>query len=236
MIMDIIEAATLQVTEAWRTVTNPLINDRVTFLRTARETGGEYVLVRVTLAPGGGNGLHLHRTFAEEFLAIEGVLTVECGGQRRQLAPGERASAPIGAHHRFANDTDAPITFGVLISPAQRFEETVRVAYGLARDGKTTASGLPKHPLQLALLFELGDTYPVEIPLWLQRAIFGPLARLAHWRKVERTFDAYRAPCAEVLPSFIRLERDLDFGDAPYQGDAGPLPITRTPVAEWGAV
>jgi len=31
----------------------------------------------------------------------------------------------------------------------------------------------------------------------------------------------------DVLPAFIRLERDLDFGDAPYHGDAGPLPIRR---------
>lgn len=31
----------------------------------------------------------------------------------------------------------------------------------------------------------------------------------------------------DVLPAFIHLERDLDFGSAPYHGDAGPLPIRR---------
>jgi choline dehydrogenase len=31
----------------------------------------------------------------------------------------------------------------------------------------------------------------------------------------------------EVLPFFARLERDLDFGDRPWHGDAGPLPIRR---------
>lgn len=30
-----------------------------------------------------------------------------------------------------------------------------------------------------------------------------------------------------VLPAFIRLESDLDFPDAPYHGNAGPLPIRR---------
>ena len=30
-----------------------------------------------------------------------------------------------------------------------------------------------------------------------------------------------------VLPAFCRLERDLDFGDAPYHGDAGPISIRR---------
>src|SRR4030095_9254159 len=32
-----------------------------------------------------------------------------------------------------------------------------------------------------------------------------------------------------VLPAFRRLERDLDFGDAPYHGDAGPITIRRYP-------
>ncbi len=32
---------------------------------------------------------------------------------------------------------------------------------------------------------------------------------------------------AEVLPAFCRLERDLDFGDAAFHGDAGPISIRR---------
>lgn len=31
----------------------------------------------------------------------------------------------------------------------------------------------------------------------------------------------------QVLPAFIRLETDLDFGNAPHHGNAGPLPIRR---------
>ena len=33
----------------------------------------------------------------------------------------------------------------------------------------------------------------------------------------------------EVLPWFNRVETDQDFGDAPWHGNAGPLPITRYP-------
>jgi 5-(hydroxymethyl)furfural/furfural oxidase len=40
----------------------------------------------------------------------------------------------------------------------------------------------------------------------------------------------------DVLPSFIRLEDDLDFENKPYHGSGGPLPVFRTPVEEWGAV
>ncbi len=37
---------------------------------------------------------------------------------------------------------------------------------------------------------------------------------------------------AQVLPAFKRLERDLDFGTAPYHGDAGPISIRRHCEAE----
>ncbi|HSG90245.1 MAG TPA: GMC family oxidoreductase N-terminal domain-containing protein [Pseudomonadales bacterium] len=35
-----------------------------------------------------------------------------------------------------------------------------------------------------------------------------------------------------VLPAYCRLERDLDFGAAPFHGDAGPISIRRYPPAE----
>ncbi|MFK7914773.1 MAG: GMC family oxidoreductase [Pseudomonadales bacterium] len=37
---------------------------------------------------------------------------------------------------------------------------------------------------------------------------------------------------SQVLPAFKRLERDLDFGAAPYHGDAGPITIRRYPQQE----
>ncbi|GIS70228.1 MAG: hypothetical protein CM1200mP9_10490 [Gammaproteobacteria bacterium] len=36
----------------------------------------------------------------------------------------------------------------------------------------------------------------------------------------------------KVLPAFKRLERDLDFPDADYHGDAGPISIRRYPERE----
>ena len=51
---------------------------------------------------------------------------------------------------------------------------------GLARDGKTTKAGIPKNPLQAAVIvreFE-DEIYFVRPPLALQKLIFGPLAGL----------------------------------------------------------
>jgi choline dehydrogenase len=39
-----------------------------------------------------------------------------------------------------------------------------------------------------------------------------------------------------MLPWFRALETDLDFGDAPWHGDAGPIRIVRWPEAEWDPV
>jgi 5-(hydroxymethyl)furfural/furfural oxidase len=41
---------------------------------------------------------------------------------------------------------------------------------------------------------------------------------------------------SDVLPSFIRLEDNVNFGDAPYHGRGGPIPVYRAPVGQWGAV
>lgn len=41
---------------------------------------------------------------------------------------------------------------------------------------------------------------------------------------------------SEVLPAFIRLEDDHDFGECTYHGKGGPIPIERAPPNRWGAV
>jgi choline dehydrogenase len=40
----------------------------------------------------------------------------------------------------------------------------------------------------------------------------------------------------EVLPYFRNLESDVDFGDAPYHGKDGPIPVYRAPIEQWGPV
>jgi choline dehydrogenase len=39
----------------------------------------------------------------------------------------------------------------------------------------------------------------------------------------------------ECLTAFRTMERDLDFGDAPWHGNQGPMPIRRHPPEEWTA-
>ena len=39
-----------------------------------------------------------------------------------------------------------------------------------------------------------------------------------------------------MLPYFNRLETDADFGDEPYHGSTGPIPVYRAPIEAWGSV
>lgn len=52
-----------------------------------------------------------------------------------------------------------------------------------------------------------------------------------HYDEWGRDIDGY--DWDSWLPWFRMLERDLDFGDAPYHGDAGPIRISRYPRRGW---
>ena len=61
-------------------------------------------------------------------------------------------------------------------------------------------------------------------------------------RGVPDDFERWQAAgCAgwgwkDCLPFFRRLESDLDFGEEPYHGADGPIPIYRAPPENWGRV
>jgi len=151
-----------------RRIVNPIQQDSVTFLKTAAETQGEYTLVEVELAAGGGVGIHYHKTYSEKFDCLEGTLGVQAGKVIHQLRPGESVTAEPRVSHRFFNSSSSMTRFRVELRPGSRgFEQALQVGYGLARDGQTTKKGMPKSALALAWLFEESES---NLPGW--RSIF----------------------------------------------------------------
>lgn len=143
---------------------NPLIGDKAIFLKTAEETKGEYSLIEIELAPGGGNALHAHRAFTETFIPMEGELHIQLGKQKKKLLPGEQATIPMKAMHAFHNYSDKPIRFLVELRPGHTgFENGIKIAYGLAQDGLTNKKSFPKRFSYLAVLVTMADTYPAGI-------------------------------------------------------------------------
>ncbi|MCF3108225.1 cupin domain-containing protein [Niabella sp. CC-SYL272] len=174
-----------------RTITHPQVGDTVTFLKTAAETNGTYTLVEVVLLPGGGNDLHYHVDYIEIFEVLEGVLGVQCGKAEQYLNPGDTVTIPKKMVHRFFNKSSRhPVKFRVTIQPARHFEVMLRIAYGLAVDGKTNKKGLP-HIWHLAILFQKGESYLPGLPLRIQKSVFGILARIARIKGVHRELYKY---------------------------------------------
>jgi quercetin dioxygenase-like cupin family protein len=174
-----------------RMIENPVIKDRITFIKTAEDTNGDYLLAKLEVAPGGGNVMHYHTTFTEEFKVIDGQLNVSLNGEEKILKVGDSALVPKMAHHRFYNTTDKYATAMLELRPARNFEKSIRIAYGLARDGKTNEKSLPKSIWHLALLFQLGEGYIPGLPLTIQRGIFGTLAGIAKLLGKDKELEKY---------------------------------------------
>ena len=173
-----------------RRYVNPVIKDEAVF--ETREDGRTVVTVR--LAPGGGNPFHRHRTYAEHFRVVEGELTVTVEGEDHRLGPGQTAVAPATSLHRFANPSGAPVTFEVEMDPLHPgFERAIRVAYGLAADGRTNSKAIPRNPLHTALILEWSDMELHGIPG--TRALMAVLAKVGRAAGVERRLHrAYPEP------------------------------------------
>jgi mannose-6-phosphate isomerase-like protein (cupin superfamily) len=179
-----------------RTIENSVTGERVTFLATAEETNGEYVRIRNETSAGApGVVMHYHLSYTEAFEVLQGTLDV-CVGTNNHivLAEDESAFVPLNTAHRFWNSSTEPVIFEVEIRPARNFEKSLRAAFGLAEDGKTNDKGVPKNILELALIYELSESYIVGIPLFLQKGIFGALARIARWMGYDPEFSKYTKP------------------------------------------
>jgi quercetin dioxygenase-like cupin family protein len=159
---------------ASRTIINPILKDEVIFLETSRESNGYHTLVEVTLSAGGGNPLHFHEEFSEEFTCLEGELSIQVDDQIIRLKPGESATAPAYSKHRFFNQTNQACRFQCRIAPGcPGFEQTLQITYGLARDGQSNSQGMPKS------LYALG--YTVMISGTCLTGWMSALQPLLHW-------------------------------------------------------
>lgn len=148
-----------------RKIYNPIQKDTVTFLKTSADTHGEYTLVEVELADGGGVGLHYHKTYSEKFECIDGEVQVMLNKTLHTLQAGQSATAEPEVNHLFRNRSGKTCSFRVELRPASRgFEQSLQIAYGLANDGLCKPNGFPKDKLALAWLFDISES---NLPGWM---------------------------------------------------------------------
>jgi quercetin dioxygenase-like cupin family protein len=148
-----------------RKIYNPIQKDTVVFLKTSADTDGEYTLVEVELANGGGVGLHYHKTYSEAFECMEGEVQIKLDKAINVLQAGQCATAEPYVNHLFRNRSGKSCKFRVELRPASRgFEQSLQIGYGLANDGLCKNNGFPKDKLALAWLFDISES---NLPGWM---------------------------------------------------------------------
>jgi len=166
-----------------KTYHNPVNGEYTTILESAEDTAGAYTHFEVSLSPGGGNPVHYHTRFTEEFTAVKGILGLRYGKAIRYLKPGESALVPIRMPHRFFNDTKEDIVFSVVLRKGQPdFEKFLKVMFGLVNDGRTvTKNQVPKNLYVTAVMYQWGDTHLTNPVVRL----LSPLLRLLYKRAIK---------------------------------------------------
>jgi quercetin dioxygenase-like cupin family protein len=169
---------------------HPVLRQRLSFRRTSDDDGGEVLHVETWVDPGGGVTPHFHPAVEERFKILEGRPSFLAGRKWRTASPGEVVVVPAGLRHAYRNDSDEPVHFVCEARPPSSLQEFLEDVTAFARAGKITPRGLPRSfdaLLQAAVLAERHRDmavllFPPMPPLFLQRLIFPPLARLGERR------------------------------------------------------
>ena len=178
---------------------NPVSGERIEFIRTAADTGGELLEFELELSPDGHvPGAHVHPEQEERFHVLEGTMKFRLGMRTIVAGPGDTVVVPAGRAHRFVNGGGGPARARVEVVPALDMEHLLETTVELALEGNVTRTGMPK-PMHLALFVqrfrrEVRAPFP---PAWIVRALMAPLAALAR----RRGHDTRYAPVPAATPA-----------------------------------
>ena len=154
-----------------QTIENPVTGERITFHKTSRDTGGEYVLIEAAVAPGGGVASHVHPYQTEEFEILAGSVEFRKDGDKVVVHEGDSVTVEPGTIHRFKNVGDDDARFTTRVSPALEFESFLETMFALAADGKTNKKGMP-NPIRMAVIAKeyFDDVRAPRVPGAVQKA------------------------------------------------------------------
>jgi quercetin dioxygenase-like cupin family protein len=111
------------------------------------------------LLPGAKTPWHYHTLFSEKFEVLEGELEVGKGGKRYQLKAGDAINILPYEKHLFNNGSKIVCRIRTTIDPGNLpFEKASLILLGLANDGLTNSSGIPRKFSDLALFIYLNNS------------------------------------------------------------------------------
>jgi mannose-6-phosphate isomerase-like protein (cupin superfamily) len=170
----------------FRAIANRSTGEQIEFLDDERD------LVRFSWRsePGGEITGHAHPAQEERFSIHAGEAHFLVDGVERVVGAGETIVVPVGARHSESNRGSVAVEGVVELRPALASRQMHEAFAGLASEGKTTARGAPRNPLQLgATVWHFRhESRVTSPPVWIQNIVLPPLALLARLFRV----PAYR--------------------------------------------
>jgi mannose-6-phosphate isomerase-like protein (cupin superfamily) len=171
------------------------------FRQTILGYDGDLAWTELVLLPGAaGPPEHVHTSFPEHFIVVEGVLSVMLNGEKRVVRAGESLLVAPGARHRPFNETrERVVVRGPLTREyalPKRFVIFLTQAYRFFDESEAN-SRPPAALLQMSLFSPAYDVWLAGPPIAIQRAAYAlirPVARLLGYRT---HYEQYRHASAD---------------------------------------
>jgi quercetin dioxygenase-like cupin family protein len=169
-----------------QTLENPVTGERFTFTDTAATTDGELLAFDFALRPGGAVPIpHVHPIQTERFEVLEGQMRFRVGLRTRLAGPGDVVEVAPGVAHSFANAGGEEARLRVEVRPALAMEDMFAEVIAMAQAGRMNDRGMPRNPLDLALLARTYDqeAHAPLLSVGVQRLLLAPLVWAARRRR-----------------------------------------------------
>ena len=163
-------------------IENPFTGERVTFLKTARETNGELLRFEYTVPPGWFVPEHVHPRQEERHKVLSGTLRGCVGGEEQNYKEGQRVVGSAGVPHAWRNLSDhEELRIVSELQPVLHMETILETGFGILRDWKSNKRATLKHLLRAAVLISevKDDFYFTGVPMPVWKTLLVPFGGLA---------------------------------------------------------
>jgi quercetin dioxygenase-like cupin family protein len=169
---------------AGQEIENPRTGQRMVFLTTGAQTGGELLRIECFNPPTGTDEPeHIHPRQESRVEMLSGSLRFCVDGETHEVTAGETHTIAAGTPHYFGNHCSEEAHWIGEFRPALRSDAMFESLFALGTRGELDEHGMPSL-LQLALSVPAyADEIRVSRPPWLvQRVLFALLAPIARRR------------------------------------------------------
>ena len=174
-------------------INNKKTGQQVKFIQTADDTGGELLEMESFFQPHSKEPVpHYHPFQEEDFVVLEGEITVRINGKLHTLKQGDTLHVNKNQVHSMWNQSGNTARVNWKVMPASDTEYFLENGIGIANEKKTNDKGMPGL-LQVALLANrFSHVYRVAKPPYVvQKILFTtltPFSYLAGYRPCYKEF------------------------------------------------